>query len=170
MSRIVRLVVESRQRKASVERLVDRFARFYIPIVISLAALTAFVIPRIVGGSFESWLYRSLILLVVSCPSAFLISVPATMFMAVAIAARRGVIVKGGVYVEKLARIKAVVFDKTGTLTLGEPSVHNVNSVEGADNRALTYAAALEQYSNHPLARTIVGKAAERNLDFAKLP
>jgi len=170
VSRIVRLVVESRQRKASVERLVDRFARFYIPIVISLAALTAFVIPRVVGGSFESWLYRSLILLVVSCPSAFLISVPATMFMAVAIAARRGVIVKGGVYVEKLARIKAVVFDKTGTLTLGEPSVHNVNSVEGADNRALTYAAALEQYSNHPLARTIVGKAAERNLDFAKLP
>jgi Cd2+/Zn2+-exporting ATPase len=170
VSRIVRLVVESRQRKASVERLVNRFARFYIPMVISLAALTAFVIPRVVGGSFESWLYRSLILLVVSCPSAFLISVPATMFMAVAIAARRGVIVKGGVYVEKLARIKAVVFDKTGTLTLGEPSVHNVNSVERADARALTYAAALEQYSNHPLARTIVGKAAERNLDFARLP
>lgn len=170
VSRIVRLVIESRQRKASVEKLVDRFARFYIPIVISLAALTAFVIPRFVGGSFESWLYRSLILLVVSCPSAFLISVPATMFMAVAIAARRGVIVKGGVYVEKLARIKAVVFDKTGTLTMGEPSVHNFNSIERADNRALTYAAALEQYSNHPLARTIVGKATERNLDFAKLP
>jgi Cd2+/Zn2+-exporting ATPase len=169
VSRIVRLVVESKNKKASVEKLVDRFARVYIPIVIGLAALTAFAFPRIAGGSFETWLYRSLILLVVSCPSAFLISVPATMFMAVAIAARRGVIVKGGVYIEKMARIKAVVFDKTGTLTFGEPSVHNVNTVEQADARALTYAAALEQYSNHPVARTIVRKAAERNLDFSKL-
>lgn len=169
VSRIVRLVVDSKNKKASVEKLVDRFARVYIPIVIGLAALTAFAFPKIVGGSFETWLYRSLILLVVSCPSAFLISVPATMFMAVAIAARRGVIVKGGVYIEKMARIKAVVFDKTGTLTFGEPSVHNVNTVNEADARALTYAAALEQYSNHPVARTIVRKAAERNLDFSKL-
>lgn len=169
VSRIVRLVVDSKNKKASVEKLVDRFARVYIPIVIGLAALTAFAFPKIVGGSFETWLYRSLILLVVSCPSAFLISVPATMFMAVAIAARRGVIVKGGVYIEKMARIKTVVFDKTGTLTFGEPSVHNVNTVNEADARALTYAAALEQYSNHPVARTIVRKAAERNLDFSKL-
>jgi Cd2+/Zn2+-exporting ATPase len=169
VSRIVRLVIESRKRKASVEKLVDRFARFYIPVVILLAALTAFVIPRIVGGSFETWLYRSLILLVVSCPSAFLISVPATIFTAVTIAARKGVIVKGGVYLEKMARVKAVVFDKTGTLTLGEPSVHNVNSVDHADARALMYAAALEQYSSHPVARTIVRKAAEHNLDFSKL-
>ncbi|HXX87438.1 MAG TPA: cation-translocating P-type ATPase [Candidatus Acidoferrum sp.] len=169
VSRIVRLVVESRKRKASVEKLVDRFARIYIPIVISLAAFTAFVIPRITGGSFETWLYRSLILLVVSCPSAFLISVPATMFMTIAIAARNGIIVKGGVYIEKMARIKAVVFDKTGTLTFGEPTVHNVNTIEQADERALTYAAALEQYSNHPVARTIVKKAAECNLDYGKL-
>lgn len=169
VSRIVRLVIESRRRKAAIEKLVDRFARVYIPIVLTLAALTAFAIPKIVGGSFETWLYRSLILLVVSCPSAFLISVPATMFMAVAIAARGGVIVKGGVYIERISRIKAVVFDKTGTLTLGELSVHNVNTVDQADVQVLTYAAALEQYSNHPLARTIVRKAAERNLDFAKL-
>ena len=168
-SRIGKLVIESRKRKASVEKLVDRFARVYIPVVVSLAVLTAVVFPRIFGGPFETWLYRSLILLVISCPSAFLISVPATIFTAVTIAARKGVIVKGGVYIEKLAKIKMVVFDKTGTLTLGEPTVHNVNDVEPAESRALMYAAALEQYSHHPLAQTVVRKATERNLDFSKL-
>jgi len=168
-SRIGKLVIESRKRKAHVEKLVDRFARVYIPIVISLAILTALVFPRIFGGSFETWLYRSLTLLVISCPSAFIISVPATIFTAVTIAARKGVIVKGGVYIEKLAKIKSIVFDKTGTLTLGEPAVHNVNDVEPAESRALMYAAALEQYSHHPLAQTIIRKAAERNLDFSKL-
>lgn len=169
VSRIVRLVIDSRKRKASIEKLVDRFARIYIPIVISLAAFTAFLIPRIIGEPFEAWLYRSLILLVIACPSAFVISVPATIFMAVTVAARKGVIVKGGVYVEKMAKIKAVVFDKTGTLTMGEPSVHRVNSVEEVDARALKYAAALEQYSHHPVAQAIVKKATERNLDFNTL-
>ncbi|MGB8780240.1 MAG: cation-translocating P-type ATPase [Candidatus Bathyarchaeia archaeon] len=168
-SRIGRLVIESRKRKASVEKLVDRFARIYIPIVISLAVLTALVFPRVFGGPFETWLYRSLTLLVIACPSAFIISVPATVFTAVTIAARKGVIVKGGIYIEKLAKVKSVVFDKTGTLTFGEPTVHNVNDVEPAGSRALMYAAALEQYSHHPLAQTIVRKAAERNLDFSKM-
>jgi Cd2+/Zn2+-exporting ATPase len=168
-SRIAKLVIESRKRKAHVEKLVDRFARVYIPIVISLAIFTPLVFPRIFGGSFGTWLYRSLTLLVISCPSAFIISVPATLFVAVTVAARNGVIVKGGVYVEKLAKVKSVVFDKTGTLTFGEPTVHNVNGVEAAGSRALIYAAALEQYSRHPLAQTIVRKAAERNLDLSKL-
>ena len=169
VSRIVQLVMQSKKRKASIEKLVDRFARVYIPIVISLAVFTALLLPRIVGGPFETWLYRSLILLVVSCPSAFVISVPATMFMAITIAARKGVIVKGGVFIEKMAKAKAVIFDKTGTLTMGEPSVHNVNTVEEADVRALTYAAALEQYSHHPMAQAIIRKAMEHNLDFNKL-
>jgi Cd2+/Zn2+-exporting ATPase len=168
-SRIGKLVIESRKRKASVEKLVDKFARIYIPIVISLAVLTALVFPRVFGGPFDTWLYRSLTLLVIACPSAFIISVPATVFTAVTIAARKGVIVKGGVYIEKLAKVKSVVFDKTGTLTFGEPTVHNVNNVDRAGSRALMYAAALEQYSHHPLAQTIVRKAAERNLDFSKL-
>jgi Cd2+/Zn2+-exporting ATPase len=169
VSRIVKLVIESKKRRASVEKLVDRFARVYIPIVISLAAFTALVVPTLVGGSFQTWLYRSLILLVISCPSAFVISVPATIFMAVTIAARKGVIVKGGIYIEKMAKVKAVVFDKTGTLTLGQPVVHNVNTLREADAQALLYAAALEQYSHHPLAQTIVRKASERNLDLSKL-
>jgi Cd2+/Zn2+-exporting ATPase len=107
-------------------------------------------------------------LLVVSCPSAFVVSVPATVFMAITIAAKRGVIIKGGVFVEKLARVKTVVFDKTGTLTLGRPAVHEVRQIEKAEEEALAYAAALDQFSNHPVARAIVRKAVERGIDLSK--
>jgi len=169
VSRIVKLVIESRKRKASIEKLVDKFARVYVPIVISLAALTAILAPNIVGGSFNVWLYRSLILLVISCPSAFVISVPATIFTAVTSAARKGLIIKGGVYVEKMDKVKAVVFDKTGTLTLGKPVVHEVKSAEELDQKVLMYAAAVEQFSNHPTAQAIVRKAIEQNLPFNKL-
>jgi len=169
VSRIVKLVIESKKRKASIERLVDRFARFYVPVVIGLAAFTAVVIPNLTGGSFGTWLYRSLILLVISCPSAFIVSVPATIFTAVTVAARKGILVKGGIYIEKMAKVKAVIFDKTGTLTLGKPVVNDVDSVEKTDQQALKYAAALEKFSNHPLAQTILRKATERNLDFSKL-
>ena len=169
LSRIVKLVIESKKRKAHIEKLVDRFARFYVPVVIGLAAFTAFGIPRLTSGPFNIWLYRSLILLVVSCPSAFIISVPATIFAAVTVAARKGVLVKGGVCIEKLAKVKAVIFDKTGTLTLGTPMVNDVDSIEKSDQQALKYAAALEQFSNHPLAQTIVRKAKERNLNYSDL-
>mgnify|MGYP002399115975 CR=1 FL=1 len=168
VSRIVKLVTESSKRKASIEKLVDRFAKIYVPIVIALAVFTATVLPQVLGGTFETWLYRSLILLVVSCPSAFIISVPATVFIAITIAARRGVIIKGGVYVEKLNRIKTVVFDKTGTLTLGKPAVHEIRSVERPQEEALAFAAALDQFSNHPVARAIVRRAAEKGIDISK--
>lgn len=169
VSRIVKLVIESGKRKASIEKLVDRFAKIYVPIVIALAVFTATVLPQVLGGTFETWLYRSLILLVVSCPSAFIISVPATVFVAITIAARKGVIIKGGVYVEKLNRVKTVVFDKTGTLTLGKPAVHEVRSVERPQEEALAYAAALDQFSNHPVAMAILRKAAEKGIDLSKL-
>jgi Cd2+/Zn2+-exporting ATPase len=166
VSRIVRLVIESRKRKASIETLVDRFAKIYVPIVIFLAAITALALPFVFGG--QNWLYRSLILLVVSCPSAFVISVPATVFVAITIAARRGVIVKGGIFIEKLARVQKVVFDKTGTLTLGKPAVHEVRPVEKAELEALAYAAALDQFSNHPVSKAIVREALKREIDLGK--
>ncbi len=169
VSRIAKLVMESRKRKASIERLVDRFARFYVPVVIFLAAFTALALPRLVGGGFEVWFYRSLILLVVSCPSAFIVSVPATIFIAITVAAKRGIIIKGGAYMEKLADIKAVVFDKTGTLTSGKPVVHDITTAEQLDEVALQYAAALEQHSTHPLAQAIVKRASEQNLNFKDL-
>jgi len=170
VSRIAKLVMQSRKRKAVMERLVDRFARIYVPVIIALAIFVAFAVPKIAGGSSEPWIYRSLILLVVSCPSAFVLSVPATFFTAITTAARKGVIIKGGVYVEKMDKVKAIVFDKTGTLTLGKPAVREFSCVgQVNDERALLYAAALEQYSNHPLAESIVKKATELGLEFRKL-
>ncbi len=171
VSRIVQLVVESQKRKATIERLVDRFAKVYVPIVILLAVFTAVGLPYLLGGSFQTWFYRSLILLVVSCPSAFIISVPATVFIAITIAAKRGVIIKGGIFIEKLAKVKKVVFDKTGTLTLGRQAVHEIRRVDisKAEDEAITYAAALDQFSNHPIAQAIVRKAVERNIDLSKL-
>ena len=167
VSRIAKLVVESRKRKASMERLVDRFARFYVPIIVGLAVFVAFGMPYIASEPSQSWVYRSLILLVVSCPSAFVLSVPATFFTAITTAARRGVIIKGGVYVEKMDKVKTVVFDKTGTLTLGKPAVREIDcSNQTNDQKALTYAAALDQYSNHPLAEGIVRRATEQALEF----
>jgi Cd2+/Zn2+-exporting ATPase len=171
VSRIIQLVVESQKRKATIERLVDRFARFYVPIIIGLAVFTAGVLPFLFGGGFETWFYRSLILIVGSCPSAFIISVPATVFIAITIAARRGVIIKGGIFIEKLARVKQVVFDKTGTLTLGRQAVHEVRRVDisKAEDEAVMYAAALDQYSNHPIAQAIVRRAVERGIDLSKV-
>ena len=171
VSRIVQLVVESQKRKAHIEGLVDKFARIYVPIVIALAVFTAGALPYLIGGSFQTWFYRSLILLVVSCPSAFIISVPATIFIAITIAAKRGVVIKGGIFIEKLAKVKAVVFDKTGTLTLGRQSVHEVRQVDitKAEDEAIIYAAALDQFSNHPIAQAIVRKALERGIDLSKV-
>jgi Cd2+/Zn2+-exporting ATPase len=172
VSRIVQLVIESQKRKANIERLVDRFAKVYVPIVIVLAVFTAVAMPYIAGGEFETWFYRSLILLVVSCPSAFIISVPATIFVAITVAAKHGVVIKGGVFIEKLARVKRVVFDKTGTLTLGRQTVHEVRKVMDntqAEDEAITYAAALDQYSNHPIAQAIVRKAVQRGIDLSKI-
>ena len=171
VSRIVQLVVESQKRKASIERLVDRFAKVYVPIVIALAVFTAGALPYLVGGGFRTWFYRSLILLVVSCPSAFIISVPATVFIAITIAAKRGVIIKGGIFIEKLAKVKSVVFDKTGTLTLGRQAVHEVRRVDlsKAEEESLVYAAALDQFSNHPIAQAIVRRAMEKGVDLSKV-
>jgi Cd2+/Zn2+-exporting ATPase len=140
-----------------------------VPIVIGLATFTAIGLPAIIGGSFDTWFYRSLILLVVSCPSAFIISVPTTIFVAITVAAKRGVIIKGGVFVEKLAQIKQVIFDKTGTLTLGRPSVHKIHNMKNTKTEdALLYAAALDQYSNHPIAQAITRSAIEHGIDLTK--
>jgi len=171
LSRIIHLVTESEKHKASIERLTDQFARFYVPIVIGLTIFTATGMPLILGDSFKTWFYRSLILLVISCPSAFIISVPATIFVAITVAAKKGVIIKGGVFVEKLAKIKRVIFDKTGTLTLGKPTVHEIRLSENitTEENPLMYAAALDQYSNHPIAQAITRRALEYGFDLTNL-
>ncbi|MEM2893915.1 MAG: cation-translocating P-type ATPase [Candidatus Bathyarchaeia archaeon] len=169
VSRIGRLVEESRRRKARVEGVVERFSRFYVPIVLLLALASVTAMPRLTGDPPSTWIYRALTLIVISCPSALLVSVPASIFTAITTAARRGVVIKGGVHLERMARVRAVLFDKTGTLTLGRPSVHEARWVGTQEDKALAYAAALEQYSNHPAAQAIVRWASERGLDYAGL-
>lgn len=169
ISRIINLVVEARSRKANVERLVDKFSRFYVPIIILSSILIVVIGPIFFGGSMDSWIYKSLILIVISCPSAFIISIPSTIFIAIIVASKCGILVKGGIYIENLSKIKAILFDKTGTLTFGFPRVHNIKHINNASDEILMYAAALERFSNHPIAKAIVEEASKRNLPFENL-
>ncbi|MEM2136681.1 MAG: cation-translocating P-type ATPase [Candidatus Methanomethylicia archaeon] len=169
ISRVINLVMEARSRKAVMERLVDKFSRFYVPIIIFSSVLTVTISPIFFGGSMDSWLYKSLILIVISCPSAFIISVPATIFIAIIVASKRGILVKGGIYLETMYRVKAILFDKTGTLTLGFPKIHNIKTLNKVDDEILMYVAALERFSNHPIAKAIVKEASRRNLPFEGL-
>ncbi len=179
ISQIVRLVEQAQSQRAPVERFVDRFARWYTPAVVLLAALVAVVPPLFWGaplldspGGVHGWLYRGLALLIVSCPCALVISTPVTMVSALSSLARRGVLVKGGAFLDRLARVQAFAFDKTGTLTQGHPVVvqartaacqHNGTTCAACDD-LVALAAAVEERSEHPLARAIVEEAELRGL------
>ncbi len=167
VSKIVKLVLEARSKKAKIENLVDRFSRYYVPAIIIAAVITAVVPPLFMGEPIRTWIYRALIVLVIACPSAFIISVPATFFSAITLSARKGIIIKGGVYIEKMAEIKTAIFDKTGTLTLGSPSIlTDCRNSYFQDKEVLAYAAALERYSNHPIAKAIVRMAEKEDINF----
>ncbi|MBS7622149.1 cadmium-translocating P-type ATPase [Candidatus Bathyarchaeota archaeon] len=166
VARIVRLVIRSRGRKANLERLTERVAKVYVPAAILTAVAVAVLFPIFLGGEMKTWMYRALILLVVACPSAFILSVPATIFTATTVAAKRGAIVKGGVYIENLHKVTSVVFDKTGTLTLGRLKVTDIE-MSDKESLLLSYAAALERYSTHPVAEAIVKGASEKGLNLS---
>ena len=160
IAKIVHMVEEAQAQRAPAETIVDRFASKYTPVVVALAAAVAFV-PPLLGASFDTWFYRGLALLIISCPCALVISTPVSILAALARATRNGVLIKGGAYLEQMAGIKAVAFDKTGTLTLGRPQVTDVVPLNGASpERVLAVAAALERYSEHPLARAITERAS----------
>lgn len=161
VSRIVRLVGEAIKRKSSTERLVDRFAGYYTPAVALAAVLTALLPSIILGEDLGTWTYRGLILLVAACPCALTISTPITVFSALTKAAAKGILVKGGVFLERLADVKAVLFDKTGTLTRGETKVVGIISYGVGEEHVLRLAASLEMFSEHPVARTVVARASE---------
>lgn len=164
-SRIIDLVMDSQSRKASTEKFVDKFSRYYTPAMLVLAMLVATMPPLLLGGAWSEWTYRALIVIVIACPSAFLISTPVTVLFSLTAAMRSGVLIKGGVYIEELARIKAVIFDKTGTLTEGMPKVTNIDTFDGyGENELLRVTAALEASSSHPLAKAIVDHAAARGI------
>ena len=157
LARIVRLVEEAGGRKTKTERFIDRFARWYTPIV-TVAAILVIIVPTVIlGAPFVPWFVRGLTLLVIACPCALVISTPVAVVSGVTAAARRGVLIKGGTYLEALGEIRVVAVDKTGTLTLGQPEVVDVVPSPGhARADVLQRAAALERHSEHPLARAIV--------------
>ena len=166
LSRVAELVERAQGSTAPSERLIDRFARVYTPLVFVAALLLAVVPPLAFGGELDTWLYRSLALLIVACPCSLVISVPVAVVSAVGGAARQGILIKGGQALEDLARVRAVALDKTGTLTLGLPQLESVVALDGVgDDRALALMAAVEQRSEHPLAAALRRAARERGID-----
>jgi Cd2+/Zn2+-exporting ATPase len=166
LARIIHLVETAQAQRAPAQQFIDRFARYYTPAVIALALLIA-TVPPLLGGSFEGWFYRALVLLVVSCPCALVISTPVSIVSALAGAARRGVLVKGGIHLERLAAVRVLAFDKTGTLTRASVRVTHVHPVDGVTkSEVLAAAAAVECRSEHPIAAAIVAEARARGLAF----
>ena len=157
---IIRLVEEASAAKAPSQQMVDRFAAVYTPIVVALAAVI--VLVGLIVGDGETWFYRALVLLVIACPCALVISTPVSIVSAIGNATRLGMLVKGGAALEEAGRITTIAFDKTGTLTLGKPVVTRIQTADGVlENDLLALAAAVEANSEHPLARAIVARATQ---------
>lgn len=165
IDRVLRLIEEAEERRAPIERFIDRFSRVYTPLIMALALLTVIIPPLFFGQLWEPWIYKGLTLLLIGCPCALVISTPAAITSGLAAAARYGALIKGGSALERLSQIQQIAFDKTGTLTAGKPQVTTVTTAEGIDeNQLLVLAAAVEQGSTHPLAMAIINAAQQRNL------
>lgn len=176
LARIINMVTEAQSKQAPSQRMIDQFAHYYTPGVVVLALLVA-IVPPLFGqpfwniGSEHGWLYRALTMLVIACPCALVISTPVTVISAITAAARQGVLIKGGAYLEALGTVKAIAFDKTGTLTEGRPVVMETRSVDcetgelcSQCNDVLALAAAIESRSTHPLAQAVVDEAQSRQI------
>ncbi|WP_312316744.1 Zn(II)/Cd(II)/Pb(II) translocating P-type ATPase ZntA [Atlantibacter hermannii] len=165
IDRILRLIEEAEERRAPVERFIDRFSRIYTPAIMAFALLVAVIPPLFMGTSWLPWIYKGLTLLLIGCPCALVISTPAAITSGLAAAARRGALIKGGAALEQLGQIRQVAFDKTGTLTLGKPQVTTVSPAADCDESTLLrLAAAIEQGSTHPLALAIVEQAKRQGI------
>ncbi|MBV4413086.1 zinc/cadmium/mercury/lead-transporting ATPase [Enterobacteriaceae bacterium YMB-R22] len=165
IDRILRLIEEAEERRAPIERFIDRFSRIYTPLIMGLSLLVAVVPPLALAAPWAPWIYKGLTLLLIGCPCALVISTPAAITSGLAAAARRGALIKGGAALERLGRVKQFAFDKTGTLTAGKPQVTALFPLDGMnDDELLRLAAAVEQGSTHPLAQAIVAAAAAHGL------
>ncbi|HDH05107.1 MAG TPA: cadmium-translocating P-type ATPase [Nitrospirae bacterium] len=170
LSRIVKLVEEAEKKKSKTEKFIDRFARYYTPIVIGLA-FAAFLIPTfILGYPWDVWFYRALVLLVISCPCALAISTPVAMVSALTNSAKHGVLIKGATYLEELNNVRAIAFDKTGTLTKGKLEVTDIIGFNNhSENEVLSIAASLEARSEHPIAKAILKKTRNENIQLKEI-
>lgn len=165
LAKIIHLVQEAQGQRAKSQEYIDRFARVYTPAVIGLAVLITVVPPLFFGGVWTDWIYRGLALLIAACPCALVISSPVSIISAIGNAAKNGVLIKGGVFLEEAGSIKAIAFDKTGTLTFGRPEVTDIETVKSAsENEFLAIAAALEKHSEHPLAAAILRRAEQEKV------
>ncbi|SMP72402.1 HAD-IC family P-type ATPase [Noviherbaspirillum suwonense] len=157
LSRIVRVIEETQGRQAPTQRFVDTFARYYTPAVVAVAVLGAGIPPLFLEATFAPWLYKALVMLVIACPCALVISTPVTVVSGLTAAGRRGILIKGGEFLEVGYRLKATAMDKTGTLTLGQPAVTSVQPLGGrTEEDVLLLAASLDTHSTHPIARAVV--------------
>ena len=169
LAKIIRMVGEAQSRRGPSEQWVEKFARIYTPAVMALALGVLLVPPLILQASWSLWFYRSLVLLVIACPCALVISTPVSIVAGLTAAARQGVLVKGGEYLEAPAHLKAIALDKTGTLTAGKPQVVEVVPLSGHDERELIErAAAMELHSEHPIAQAILDYAEANKIAPAK--
>ena len=156
ISKIIEMVENASDKKAQSEKFITKFARYYTPFVVLAALVVGIGIPMIFGD-FKLWFGRALIFLVISCPCALVLSVPLTFFSSIGLASKRGILIKGGNYLEKLKDIEAVVFDKTGTLTKGKFKIEKINCSEGfSENEVLEIGKAGEFYSNHPIGKAVL--------------
>ena len=160
IARIIRLVEEAEEARAPTERFIDRFSRVYMPAVVTLSALVVVVPPLAFDQDWSTWIYRGLALLLIGCPCALVISVPASIASALSSGAKRGLLMKGGAVIEAAAKTTHVAFDKTGTLTRGRPVVTDLIPAAGiSEAELLSVAGSVEAGSNHPLALAILDRA-----------
>jgi len=171
LARIIHLVENAQAQRAESQTFIDRFARYYTPAMIAFALALVVAPPLLFGQPFSTWFYRGLVVLVIACPCALVISTPVSVVCGLTRAAREGVLFKGGIYLEELGRIRTFLFDKTGTLTMGKPEVVHVRSFcDIPDKELLRLAAALESRSEHPLAGAILEAARKNGGADAPLP
>ncbi|CDG19271.1 zinc/cadmium/mercury/lead-transporting ATPase [Xenorhabdus doucetiae] len=169
IDRILQLIEEAEERRAPIERFIDRFSRIYTPLIILFSALVVLIPPLLFAGSWETWVYRGLTLLLIGCPCALVISTPAAITSALAAATRRGSLIKGGAALEQLGLVSTIALDKTGTLTEGKPQVTDIEPVENISAEILlALAGAVESGSHHPLAKAILNAAENRGVTIVE--
>ena len=163
---MIRLIEDAQSQKAPSERFVDTFAKYYTPIIMVLAVLVR-LIPGAITGDWSTWFYRALVLLVIACPCALVISTPVSVVSGLTAMARRGVLIKGGAYLEIVGKLRALAVDKTGTITRGLPEVTEVISLtEQSAEEIVKIAAAIDTHSDHPIAIAITDYAKAQKITF----